>query len=123
MSFFLFQTASWNKHPASCQGQVFIPFRCSDPGGCEITSARHTLQEQAAAASAAFPASPAHFKALSFIAACLQTGASKHPLLSGHLYHNIAFDGIVLFQISEAFKYQTALVACIDFLHIILKPL
>lgn len=70
-----------------------------------------------------FPAAPAHFKALSFIAACLQTGASKYPLLSGHLYHNIAFDGIVLFQISEAVKYQTALVACIDFLHVILKPL
>ena len=43
--------------------------------------------------------------------------------LSRHLYHDINFDHIVFLKIVEALEYKTALVACVDFLHVVLETL
>ncbi len=43
--------------------------------------------------------------------------------LSRNLYHDICFSIIRLLNIVEFLKYKTALVACLDFLHIVLETL
>ena len=43
--------------------------------------------------------------------------------LARNLYHRICFDHIVFLQIVELLKYKTALVTCVDFLHVVLETL